>query len=135
MTWRGFVLASLMVERRFDAGSAIFRRGDAGDALYVAVRGDVEIWLPLVQGHRGRRLVAFAPGVVFGEMAALHRQPRSADAIAGHDVVLLELGRMALDRLERDHPGLLARLLLNLNLQLAQRVRSLSDELQAFQAP
>lgn len=129
------LLASMLVERRYAAGAAIFRRGDAGDALYVAVRGDVEIWLPASAAHCARRLVAFAPGVVFGEMAALQRQPRSADAIAGHDVVLLELGRAALDRLERDHPALLARLLLNLNLQLAQRVRSLSDELQALQDP
>lgn len=124
------LLASLLVERRVVAGEAIFRRGDAGDALYVAVRGDVEIWLPAAHGHRARRMVAFAPGVVFGEMAVLQRQPRSADAIAGHDAVLLALSRAALDRLESEHPALLARLLLNLNLQLAQRVRALSDELQ-----
>jgi len=129
------LLASLLVERRVAAGEAIFRRGEAGDALYVAVRGDVEIWLPQAHGHRARRMVAFAPGVVFGEMAVLQRQPRSADAIAGHDVVLLALSRAALDRLEREHPALLARLLLNLNVQLAQRVRALSDELQGDELP
>jgi SulP family sulfate permease len=126
-------LASLLVERRFAAGEAVFRRGDASDALFVAVLGAIGIWLPAdtQPGAAGRRIVSYAPGVVFGEMGLLQDQPRSADAIAEDDAVVLVLTRAQWQRLAAARPELLLRLMTNLTAQLSTRIRRLTDELQA----
>jgi CRP-like cAMP-binding protein len=52
--------------------------------MYVSLRGQIGIWLPADEqsGAAGRRMVSYAPGVVFGEMGLLQGQARSADAIA-----------------------------------------------------
>ncbi len=134
------VLGNFVVEQRFAAGDVIFRRGDAGDELYVLLQGQVGIWLhaageaggPATQ--RGRRLVSYAPGVVFGEMGLMHSQPRSADAVAEEASVVLTLTRDAYEELTRTQPALLGRILLSINALLGSRVRALTDELDAAQA-
>jgi SulP family sulfate permease len=132
------VLESMMTERRVPEGEAIFRRGDPGDAMYFSVHGQVGIWLPAsrdaADGGRARRMVSYAPGVVFGEIGLLQGQARSADAIAEDDVVLLELARPQYERIAAEHPALLAKLLLNVGLLLSSRVRALTNELEAAQA-
>jgi CRP-like cAMP-binding protein len=125
----------MMVERRIRKSEAVFRYGDPGDSMFVLLQGQIGIWLP--GGHAegdapgGRRLISFAPGVVFGDMGLLAGVARSADAIAESDALVLELQRAAYERLVADHPAVFGKLLLNISLLLASRVRSLSDELQA----
>jgi SulP family sulfate permease len=130
-------LSALMVERRLARGEAVFRRGDPGDAMYVSLQGRIGIWLPpgaeAGEAGRGRRMVSYAPGVAFGEMGLLQGRPRSADAIAEEDALVLELPRAGYERIAADSPALLAKMLLNLGLLLSSRVRALTDELEALQ--
>jgi SulP family sulfate permease len=132
------VLAGMLIERRLTKGDFVFRAGDPGDSMYVLMHGQIGIWLPPRHGGdtlvEGRRLVSYAPGVVFGEMALLAGMARSADAIAESDALALELPRAQYDRLVAEHPALLGKLLLNISLLLASRVRALSEELQAAKA-
>src|SRR6185436_13127613 len=68
-------------EREFAAGEHIFEEGDPGDGVYVVKSGSVQISTLLANGER----IVFArvaPGDVFGEMAVLDNQPRSAVAAA-----------------------------------------------------
>ena len=69
------LLESLMTERRFAKGEIVFRSGDPGDSMFVLLQGQIGIWLPEahIEGDapRGRRLISFAPGVVFGDMGLL----------------------------------------------------------------
>jgi SulP family sulfate permease len=126
-------LASLMVERRVPRGEVVFRRGEPGDAMYVSLRGQIGIWLPAAEGGgRPRRMVSYSPGVAFGEIGLLQGRPRSADAIAEDDAVVLELSRASYERIAAERPALLAQMLLNLGLLLASRVRALTDELEAL---
>jgi SulP family sulfate permease len=131
------VLAGMLVERRLRKGEPVFRCGEPGDAMYVLLQGQIGIWMPPKGGGdtlaEGRRLVSYAPGVVFGEMGLLAGAARSADAIAETDAIVLELERARYERLTAHHPAVLGKLLLNINLLLASRVRALSDELQAAQ--
>jgi CRP-like cAMP-binding protein len=78
-------------------------------------------------------MVSYAPGVAFGEMGLLQNRPRSADAIAEEDAVVLELPQAAYEKIVSEHPALLSKMLLNLGLLLSSRVRALTDELEAVQ--
>ena len=127
-------LAAMLVTRRVARGDAVFRRGDAADSLYVALRGQIGIWVPPDKPHigdRGHRLVSFSPGVIIGEMGLLENRPRSADALAEDDVELLELPRAAYDRLASERPDILGRIFLNLSIHQSTRMRALTDELTA----
>ena len=129
------VLSPLLVERQFDKGQPVFRRGEESDAMYVSLRGQIGIWLPpdVERGDAGRRMVSYAPGVVFGEMGLLQGKTRSADAVAEEDALVLELPRANYELLASEHPVLHGKLLLSLGLLLSSRVRALTDELEAAQ--
>jgi len=61
------------------AGQTIFREGDNGEHMYAVVTGEVEIVTD------GKVLETVGEGGVFGEMALIDRNPRSASAIAKTD--------------------------------------------------
>lgn len=65
-----------------EAGKTIFRKGDPPDVMYGIVEGEVEINL------NGKVLNILGPGEIFGEMALIDTNPRSADAIAQTDCKL-----------------------------------------------
>jgi len=130
-------LSSLMIERRIAKGQAVFRRGEPGDAMYVSLQGRIGIWLTASAekgaAGRSRRMVTYAPGVAFGEMGLLQGRPRSADAIAEEDALVLELSKAGYEKIAVENPTLLSKMLLNLGLLLSSRVRALTDELEALQ--
>ena len=65
--------------RSFKQGETIFKQGDTADCMFAVVEGAVEIEL------RGTVVERIAPGGVFGEMALIDGQPRSATALAAAD--------------------------------------------------
>jgi CRP-like cAMP-binding protein len=67
-------------ERLFTAGEEIVRQGDAGQELFVVVKGEVAVQ---VDGNEVARL---GPGGFFGEMSLLTGEPRSATVVAVDDV-------------------------------------------------
>ena len=59
-----------------DAGQALFREGQSGDAFYVVCAGEVDVLV-------GDELVeTVGPGGIVGEMALIDGGPRSASAVA-----------------------------------------------------
>ncbi|MGD0562896.1 MAG: Crp/Fnr family transcriptional regulator [Roseiarcus sp.] len=69
--------------RSFRAGETIFREGDTATELYVIERGRVKISL-------GNRLLdELDDNGIFGEMALIDNEPRSATATAATDVTLV----------------------------------------------
>lgn len=79
------------------AGAILIREGDEGHSCFLAVRGAIEVLVR--EGARSRRLAVLGPGRLFGELALLDREPRSATCRAREDAVLLELSATAFDRL------------------------------------
>jgi len=125
-------LRTQMTELELAPGESLFRAGDAGDALYVSLQGEVAIMLP---GRSGRRLASLAPGIVVGELALLHRTQRSADAVADSPLTVLRLDTVTFDRMRDEHPALWDRLMRNLTLHLSARLRSVTLELSAALEP
>ena len=122
------LLRETLHTRQLDTGTLLFRQGDPADGFYLTVQGDVGIRLP---GNQ-RRLVSFAPGTMVGEMAALSRVTRSADAVAETPLTVLWLSNDALDRLRREQPVLAAKLLNNIALHLAGRLRDVTQDLSTW---
>jgi CRP/FNR family cyclic AMP-dependent transcriptional regulator len=72
------------VETKFiKAGDIIFREGDEAHELFVIKSGQVRIQLG------NRTLAEFSTNGIFGEMALIDNEPRSATAIAATDVELV----------------------------------------------
>jgi CRP/FNR family transcriptional regulator, cyclic AMP receptor protein len=69
--------------RAFKAGSVIFREGDEAHELFVIKSGQVRIQMG------NRTLNDLAADSIFGEMALIDGEPRSATAIAMTDVELV----------------------------------------------
>ena len=65
------------------AGSVIFREGDAANELFVIKSGEVRIQIG------NRTITALGQDSIFGEMALIDSEPRSATAIAVTDVELV----------------------------------------------
>jgi SulP family sulfate permease len=107
-------------------GGLLFKRSDAGASLYVIAIGLVEIRIGN-EGRNYRRLAAFGPGSVFGEIALLTSGERSADAVCVRSTRLYELTRAALDRLASEHPVLYGKLMTNISLHLSSRLVALTD--------
>lgn len=103
----------------FAAGAWLFRRGDAGDRLFVLTAGSVSI----VGGDAGPRYVSYSPGALFGETAMLDGGGRSAGAVADSDCTVHALSEQGLAALAADDPPLGLRLMRNIALHLSQRLR------------
>jgi signal transduction histidine kinase len=68
-------------ELTFAAQQPIFRQGDPGDGIYFVKEGLVQIATTVSTGE-SKELSKIAPGDLFGEMAVLDNEPRSASATA-----------------------------------------------------
>jgi CRP-like cAMP-binding protein len=89
-------LASCLEEVEHGAGQAVFKKGDLGDCMYIIADGRVRI-------HDGdRTLNDLCAGEVFGEMAVLDAEPRSASATAAVDSLLLRLDQEPLYEVMED---------------------------------
>jgi SulP family sulfate permease len=101
-------LVKSLPEVAFEAGTLIIRVADAAGALYVLVEGSVDVLVPLVGGDapadRRVRLATLTPGTMFGEMALLTGDRRSADVRAHGFVRCLKIEIEMMDRMLREDP-------------------------------
>lgn len=114
-------LQSCLTRVDLEAGP-LFRQGDPGSSMYVIGEGFVEIRIGHSRTGKSTRLAAFGPGSIFGEIAMLTSDERTADAICVKPTRLYELRREAFAELERRSPRLYARIMTNLNVHLANRL-------------
>ena len=72
---------------QFSAGETIFRTGDEADRMYVISEGSVALSID------GAVVETLAAGGLFGEMAVIDREPRSATAVAESDSTLVAIDK------------------------------------------
>jgi sulfate permease, SulP family len=103
------------------AGQVVFRSGDPGSSLYLVTQGRASVHIR----HDGGdiRLVTFAPGAVFGELALLDRGPRSATITADEDLKAFGLSEASFAVLCQQQPDLAIKLLTALGRELSVRIR------------
>src|SRR5215469_1399378 len=85
-------LATLCHTEHLTTGEMLFQKGDAGDALYGVRRGQIRIETGATDGSR-LTLNFMGSGDLFGEVAVLDGQARTADAAAGEATELFVLRR------------------------------------------
>ncbi|MGD0812687.1 MAG: cyclic nucleotide-binding domain-containing protein [Verrucomicrobiota bacterium] len=109
-------------ELNFAANQIIFKEGDAGDGVYFVKDGLVQIQAVMAHGE-SKALGRIPPGELFGEMAVLDNQPRSATAMAEEPTTVYFIGRGELDQLLDHTPMLAAVLVREVSLRLRQFTR------------
>lgn len=114
--------AELATNRAVSRGEIVFQQGDPGDALFGVISGKV-----LISG-RGRdgkevSLNIMEPGALFGEIALFDGEPRTANATAAKNSVLLVIQRRHFKALLQREPALAIHLL----QLLCKRIRWTSE--------
>jgi sulfate permease, SulP family len=117
------VVRALLARRTFHAGEIVIAEGSGDRDLFLISRGTASVRVDGPGPGRPRRLASFSAGTVFGEVALLDQQPRSATVIADEDVVCYVLSEEAFHQLGREHPAIAIRLLTNLGRELSRRIR------------
>src|SRR5262245_27083175 len=99
------VLATRLRRRRYARGDTIFYQGDPGAYLCIVHNGRVKLGLT---SPEGREIIIdlLGSGEVFGELALLDGEPRSADAVAIEPTELLLLERDEFRRWLLERPAL-----------------------------
>jgi CRP/FNR family transcriptional regulator len=119
-------LAGRTVQRRYRKGNVIFVQGEAGERCFVIASGAVKI-SAYHQDGREAVLAVLGPGDVVGELALFEQSPRSADATALEDAVLISLDAKSLNDAIHAHPGIAVALLGTLGTRLRQTNEAFQD--------
>jgi CRP-like cAMP-binding protein len=111
--------------RSVKAGEVIFREGDAGDGLFVVMKGSIRI---SKQGATGEEALAvLEPPAFFGEMALIDHSARAADAIANEDSDLFFIPLQELRSVIDAYHKIALKILYALCEVLAQRLRETNE--------
>ena len=102
---------------RVRRGETILRAGTRSDEMYVVLSGAMEAQV------NGEPVASFGRGDVFGEIAFLSAEPRTADVVATDDVEVLVLTQDYLKRAMAAVPEIAAKVLFNMSLILCRRLK------------
>ena len=114
---------TLLVRRSYGPGEVVIKEGSLDRDLFLISRGTVSVRVGMPGQNRQRRLASFSAGTVFGEVALLDHQPRSATVTADEEAICYVLSDEAFGELVRDHHPIAIKLLTNLGRELSRRVR------------
>jgi CRP/FNR family transcriptional regulator, cyclic AMP receptor protein len=118
-------IAAMCTTRHLAAGELLFQKGETGNALYGIRRGQIRIETGTDAGGR-LALNLLGAGDIFGEIAALDGETRTADATAVEPTELFVLRRNdILDYLTRE-PQIAVKLI----ELLCQRIRFINERMQ-----
>lgn len=107
---------------RYTKGDLVFSEGDEDNSLYVIVEGEFEISSQTDSGENLRYFCA-GQGLVFGEMAFLDTQPRSASITAIEDGEVFKITREAFDDLFEQQTKTAARFMMGVAEIISRRMR------------
>ncbi len=111
------------IVRQFKEGQHIFFEGDPGSALFVILKGNVDIYR--IHKNKKDSLATLNAGTFFGELALVYDTPRTASALATENATLVCLFRHDIEKLVKHHPQLGNKLLSVMNRILAQRLSTM----------
>ena len=111
-------IAHISSEVQLSQNDFIFKEGGVGDSLYIIISGNVNII------KNGQLITLLGNGDCLGEMALLDREPRSADAVAKDETILLKIDQEGFYELLAGNSEIMREIV----KMLAQRLRSMNKE-------
>ena len=87
-----------------ESGSVLFREGDPSDAMYLVLRGELEVTVENPE-HGSMVVGRIGPGEPVGEMQILSGGRRMATVVATAESELARIERAAIERLASHDPG------------------------------
>lgn len=117
------MFASSLQRKVYSAGEVLFKEGDEAEEAYIIDEGVVTISKCNSRDHRPFTLVSLRSGDMFGELALIDQENRSADAVASSNVQVIVLPRAHFTRLIENEPDK-ARVMLRM---LSERLRRMDD--------
>jgi CRP-like cAMP-binding protein len=123
-------VGQVTLRRRFEAGEVVFKEGDEGSTCYVVRSGRARA----VRAHSDGRAITlahFGPGDIFGEMAMLDGERRSATVESIEETEAIAILSADMHRLLREYPDIAVKLI----AALGRRLRETNERLarQSFQ--
>ena len=109
--------------RNLASGDVLFREGEVGDFAYQVVKGKIEV--TKFNGDEYVTLAMLEKGALFGEMALIDKQPRSAMARAVDEATVREIDKDALLGYLKNSP----QTAFNMMQQLASYARNANEKL------
>ncbi|MCF0041038.1 cyclic nucleotide-binding domain-containing protein [Dyadobacter fanqingshengii] len=112
-------IAPIMKEITYSDSQEIFAKGDPGDSMYIIYTGQIGIY------DGKKQLALFDKGEIFGELALLDTEPRSATTVAETDTLVFRIDQEDFFELmeERDE------ILRNVLRILCQRIRAQNEKM------
>jgi CRP/FNR family transcriptional regulator, cyclic AMP receptor protein len=104
--------------RLFDHGAVIFKENDEGSEMFIIISGIVEI-RKSTGASSSKILTTLQKGDMFGEMAIIEKQPRSATAVAVQPTRVLVLNEKLYDSMIASNPDFARKM----NKVLSERIR------------
>jgi CRP-like cAMP-binding protein len=129
----------------FDKAATLIEKGQAGSALYVILKGEFEVDLPLgvyvpqqtaeqVDRRMSKvQLNTLNVGDCFGEYSLIDQQPTSASVIATQPGELLKITKPAFDAVLQTNDRIAKMIYHNILRILIQRLRKLNIDYHIFQ--
>ncbi|MDP6950669.1 MAG: Crp/Fnr family transcriptional regulator [Arenicellales bacterium] len=120
-------LAGVARQITAERGELIVSQGSAGESLYIVAKGQIRVYL---SDETGKEIILGleGPGAIFGEIAVLDGQPRSASVAAMDRTELLVIEGREFRQLLEVHTGLS----LGVIAALAGMLRKLTDATQGL---
>ena len=111
--------------KRFTPGELIVRQGDVGNEMYVIIQGHTQVFAGA--GTERKYILDMQRGEVFGEMALVRHNPRTADVVAKDPVEVLAVDQRFLERLQRRYPRIASKVFLNLTRIVSDRLQRMTE--------
>jgi predicted RND superfamily exporter protein len=116
--------------KRFAPGEVIVRQGEMGSEMYVIIQGHTQVFAGA--GSERKYILDMQRGEVFGEMALIRHNPRTADVVASDSVEVLAVDQRFLERLQRRYPRIASKVFLNLTRIVSDRLQRMTERFVAL---
>ncbi len=124
------VFAGILKEIRIEKGKNIITEGDDGNEMYILVKGSVDIIKTTVFGDEFVcASLDESMHAVFGEMALLDSDKRSATVKAKTDCIAFAIDNKSFDDFSNRYPHAGVELLRFININLVRNLRTENDNL------